>query len=387
MSLWWVKREQLDRSQIELIENLPLRENHLIYGPPGSGKTNVLLRRAQFVRSQDMPNVLVMTFTRTLTEFVRTGCVDAQDREIFPRSCVTTLESWLRSLYKKHDVQLPADTQDLPEWKRQLASGALNFRAGDRQPVYDALFVDEAQDLLPEEIQVLEQWSPVLFFTADDRQKIYGNADGLKYLRSKGTLNEHPLNFHYRVCPELCKMADRILVPANGASMESTCHYNGPRPGAIEMHGPMTKDAQVEAAAELIKEQIRVYEDFIKQGDRIGIIVARTEDRDFVAEKLEEDWELMGQSKILRARLDEHENYDPSFDPQRPISIVTVQGCKGLEFRAVHWLFCEELKRHHGDEHYYTVVTRAKTRLDVSFARELPDTLARAHSTGGKDLW
>lgn len=387
MSLWWVKREQLDPSQMGLIENLPLRENHLIYGPPGSGKTNVLLRRAQFVRSQEMPNVLVLTFTRTLTEFVRTGCIDGQDREIFPRSCVTTLESWLRSLYRKHDAELPADNQDLQERKRQLALGALDFRAEDRFPAYDALFVDEAQDLLPEEIQVLEQWTSVLFFTADDRQRIYGNADGLKYLRSKGSLKEHPLQFHYRVCPELCKMADRILVPANGASMESTCHYDGPRPGTIKMHGPLTKEAQVAGAAELIKEQIRVYEDLIRQGDRIGIIVARTEDRDFVSGTLEEDLDLMGKTKILRSRSDENDDYDPSFDPERPISIVTVQGCKGLEFRAVHWLFCEELRKYHGDEHYYTVVTRAKTRLDVSYTRDLPDVLARAHSSNDKDLW
>jgi superfamily I DNA/RNA helicase len=57
MSLWWARRDQLDEHQVELIENLPLRESHLVLGPPGSGKTNVLLRRAQFVRSQGMPNI------------------------------------------------------------------------------------------------------------------------------------------------------------------------------------------------------------------------------------------------------------------------------------------------------------------------------------------
>ena len=70
MSLWWAKREQLDEYQLRLIEDLPLRQNHLVLGPPGSGKTNVLLRRAQFVRGQEMPNVLVVTFTRPLTEFI-----------------------------------------------------------------------------------------------------------------------------------------------------------------------------------------------------------------------------------------------------------------------------------------------------------------------------
>src|SRR6478752_1827995 len=99
MSLWWVKREQLDQYQLGLVEKLPLNENSLVLGPPGSGKTNVLLRRAQFIRGQQMPNVLVLTFTRPLAEFVKTGCFDNQGREIFPVNLVTTLESWLRWLY------------------------------------------------------------------------------------------------------------------------------------------------------------------------------------------------------------------------------------------------------------------------------------------------
>src|SRR5882724_4891169 len=124
-TLWWTKKEQLDKDQIGLIEKLPLRETFLVVGPPGSGKTNVLLRRAQFVRGQNMPNVLVLTFTRPLTEFVKTGCFDLQDREIFPQSCVTTLESWQRSLYRQHRAMIPVTAPTLTEWKRQLAAGAM----------------------------------------------------------------------------------------------------------------------------------------------------------------------------------------------------------------------------------------------------------------------
>src|ERR1700722_1176832 len=125
MSLWWARREQLDGQQVELIEDLPLRESHLVLGPPGSGKTNVLLRRAQFVRSQNMPNVLVLTFTRSLTEFVKTGCFDAQGREIFPQSLVTTIESWMRSLYGQHGKDLPEGTNGLLQWKATLAREAM----------------------------------------------------------------------------------------------------------------------------------------------------------------------------------------------------------------------------------------------------------------------
>src|SRR5438270_603429 len=132
MSLWWARREQLDEHQIYLIENLPLRQNFLVLGAPGSGKTNVLLRRAQFVRGQEMPNSMVLTFTRPLTEFVRTGCQDTEGREIFPRSCVSTVESWMRRLYEHHETDLPEDAGDLIAWKRALVQGANGFLAQGR---------------------------------------------------------------------------------------------------------------------------------------------------------------------------------------------------------------------------------------------------------------
>ena len=166
MSLWWVTKDQLDDDQVGLIEGLPLRDSSLILGPPGCGKTNVLLRRAQFVRGQDMPNVFVLTFTRALTEFVRTGCIDEQGRTIFPRNRVNTVESWVRSLYGRHDAELPERPNNLIEWKRRLAQGALGFAGIGRVPRYDALFIDEAQDLIQEEVDLVAAWSDVLFLLA-----------------------------------------------------------------------------------------------------------------------------------------------------------------------------------------------------------------------------
>jgi superfamily I DNA/RNA helicase len=389
MSLWWVSREQLDKHQIELIEKLPLRENFLILGPPGSGKTNVLVRRAQFVRGQGMPNILVLTFTRPLAEFVKTGCFDSQGREIFPQNCVTTLESWFRWMYKQFREPLPDDPGNLTAWKRKLATGAFGFRAKGRVPVYDALFIDEAQDLLAEEVELISQWSPVLFFVGDDRQKIFEEAEGLNAVRMKVPKSqERVLPFHYRVAPEICRMADRILTPAAGESLESTAHYNGPTPATVTVQPrPLTKEKQLELATRKIKDQIRVYADLIKQGDRIGIIVAWKSDREEVLNYLERDSALQGKCKIIRAKEENDGGYNPSFDPEVPICILTVKGCKGLEFRAVHWLFCDEQSKYHNSEHYYTVVTRAKTSLDIYYTKTLPQVLARAHSESGVNPW
>ena len=336
-----------------------------------------------------MPNVFVLTFTRSLTEFVKTGCIDAQGREIFPRNCVSTIESWLRSLYKRNQMELPESTGDFIERKRTLARGAIAFAKSNRMPLYDVLFVDEAQDLLQEEVDVIAAWSQVRFFVGDDRQKIYPKAEGLDPVRQLLPMgHERILRFHYRLAPEICRVADRILVPHGGETLASTCHYNGPSPASVTVQpNPQTPIEQLNAATERLKQQVRVYADLLEQGDRIGVIVARRDDREAVLEHLYQDSSLRDMVQIVRAREAEETDYDPALEPDRPICILTVKGCKGLEFRTVHWLFADELSYHHGDEDYYTVITRAKTSIDVYYTESLPDVLARAHAVGGVLPW
>lgn len=389
MSLWWAKREQLDDAQVELIEELDLNENFVVLGPPGSGKTNVLLRRAQFARNQGMPNVLVITYTRTLTEFLRTGCFNAQGQEIFPTGLITTMESWLRGLFRQHSADIPA-AQDHNDRRRLLAVGALDIVKSTKMPKYDALFVDEAQDLLPEEVELLSAWATTIFCVGDDRQKIYTETDGLNAIRQlQPAPHERALRFHYRLTPEICEMADRILSAASGQSLASTCHYDGPKPGRISVHALPDRQSQMEAAAKNLEAQQRVYGDLIARGDRLGVVVPRRADREELFELFESYEALEGRSQIVRARSGDEDDrdYNPTLDPERPIIILTEQGCKGLEFRALHWLFANELTYYRTDERYYTIVTRAKTSLDIYHAGNLPQTLARSYAEKKKDIW
>lgn len=390
MSLWWARKNQLDDTQLEYIEDLSTNENHLVVGPPGSGKTNVLLRRAQFVRANGMAGVLVLAFTRPLTEFIKTGCF-RDDREIFPVGLVHTLESWMRWLHEEHHAPLPprpTGRANLAQWKQALATSARGLLAQTHLPLYQTIFVDEAQDLHPEELQTLQAWTDTLYFVGDSRQQIYENSVGLTAVEQHvDTRNVHRLPSHYRVAPEIARVADRILTSSSGEALASTGFYNGPRPGRFDVHGPLGREAQMDACIASLKEQLRVYGDFIEQGDRLGVVVAQRADREALFERMEEDFDLVGRSRIIRARDGSAEDdYAVGFGAE-PISIVTVKGCKGLEFRCAHWLFSESLDWAHNTQHYYTVVTRAKTEMDIYYERALPQAIAAAHSKPEDDLW
>ena len=161
-----------------------------------------------------------------------------------------------------------------------------------------------------------------------------------------------------------------------------------PKPASVTVQpNAQTRVEQLKTATERLKQQVRVYADLLEQGDRIGVIVARKDDREVVLEHLSQDSILKDMVQIVRAREADERDYDPAFEPDQPICILTVKGCKGLEFRTVHWLFADELSHHQDDEDYYTVITRAKTSVDVYFTELLPDALARAHAADGVPPW
>lgn len=352
---WWRSKNELDDDQKAFIK-LPAHGRYSLVGPPGSGKTNLLLLRAQFIAGTGEKNVLIVTYTNALADFIRTGIGTAG---LISPNQVKTYHSWASSHIFEHLGRraLPRGT-DFDNAAR-LAILEMLHEANSKlitQKLFSAIFVDEAQDLTAEELEVLLCLSDNVAICGDARQSIYGR-NGLSVIETQG-LQPHALRRHFRIGQKIARVADRLLPPDDGTySLEATSNYDFREQGesSAHMHPCSNRDEQFEAMLGKIRIQLDAFND-----DSIGIFCGKRDTR-----------------KELRARFDGTDladlvcvhdvDDDSSFSGNKPIHVLTIHAAKGTEFRAVHIFGAEELREHplQRSRLSYTAVTRAKTALNA----------------------
>jgi len=203
---WWVDESELDDDQQRVI-GLGRDGSHLIIGPPGSGKTNLLLLRANYLCLADKPNVMILVFTRTLREFIASGA----SRYSFSPEKVQTYNSWAIRLLSEHGFNLRR-FDDFEEERQFLLSSLQDLINQERitDDYYDAILLDEAHDYLVEEIEVIKKFSKNLFAVVDARQQIYRrDSQSIEFLKSITETIE--LKYHYRNGLMICRLADNIM--------------------------------------------------------------------------------------------------------------------------------------------------------------------------------
>lgn len=356
---WWRQVSELDDHQKDVI-GLAADGSFLVVGPPGSGKTNLLLLRANYLSRTEHSNLAVIVFNSTLRNFIRAGA----ERYAFDPMRVQTIGQLFNAVLEEAGW-VNEFGGDFSQIRNARVAAVKEAIGANPEPVFDTILLDEAQDYLMDELEVVRALCHDVFLVADSRQQIYGGSVQFKEL-AKLVSETHTLPFHYRSGPPICQVADGIGARFVGRRYEPilpTCNYKKERPAPSVELVTLSLEEQCERIADRLRVQLRAYSD-----EMLAVISPRLEEVRFLAACLEQT-DLCDRLSVQTRE----DGYQP-LDENRPIWVSTIHSAKGLEFGAVHFAGADFVSRFRGQQKRlaYTGVTRAKMSLTVYHAKALP---------------
>lgn len=317
MSTWLIPREELTPEQLRAIELEP-KENRLILGGPGSGKTQVLLHRAQHLRDQFRVGdgrFHIFVYTKALRAYIES----ALDLLGLPEDAVSTLDGWCMTYFKEEiGGKTPWNAEEkCPDFAAIRSAVLAHLRQRKVKP-FDFVLVDEGQDLDADAYALLSAASNHVTVCADHKQQIYDRgsdtASVLRYLgvrRSNVSLLET-----YRCCPYVVQLASLLIEdPA-----ERQAYVRQAKTEQSERETPVlyyAKDAEDER--QRLIEMVRVR---LGRGERVAILFPQQR-------------QAFGYAKGLTEAGIEVENpKEIDFTTDKP-KLMPYHSAKGLTFDAV----------------------------------------------------
>ncbi|WP_418124443.1 UvrD-helicase domain-containing protein [Variovorax sp. 160MFSha2.1] len=347
---FWVNDKQLDAEQGMAIQGQKEDASFLLRGPAGSGKTNVLLLRARWLKFKKLSHIRIVVFTSSLKTFMQEGCVQYG---IEPE-CVVTGMQFFRDLLVEYHVEFEK-TGDFEEDRVLLAGKVKALIESQNVPdIYQAILVDESQDYTDTELLIFRRLTKRLVLAADSRQSIYRITHTAGLPEQLVQENVLTLKYHYRSGFKLCTVADAILKDnINFPPMKGECKYDEEaRPSLVELHEFPTFADQVQAILQKLPGQLDLY-----PGEKIGVLFPKREQESEFAQALA--YAGLQQDRIWSD---------------------TLHGGKGWEFRAVHIGGCEALYKMGPTQKrlVYTGILRGRTAANLYYSGNVPGYLDSA---------
>lgn len=210
---WAIDPSELSVEQKKIIQ-LPIDGHYAIIGPPGSGKTNVLLLRTSYLmRAKKTCRIKALVFTSALKSFIRKGM-----REYgLESSTVETFHGWGYSILAAAGVKVNR-SEDFdkvaPIMKKLIRENKIEK--------LDFLLIDEAQDFNKEIIELFFLIADNVYLFFDRDQSIHRSDDNVEgnYPPNIRPFKDkfgdpYTLNENYRVPAPIAKLANAIKPLSN----------------------------------------------------------------------------------------------------------------------------------------------------------------------------
>jgi superfamily I DNA/RNA helicase len=214
---------QLTEDQQNVVQ-APITSSRIVMGGPGSGKSLVLVHRANFAvtTKKIKPNkTLLVTYTKRLKAELMDGLRKLDLKDV----SVVTFDALCWNLYRK---LLPKSPTPNPKTKNasSIVRQALLKELTENPigPIYDFSLVDEAQDLDRTALSILAKISKTSTVAMDVRQQIYGiemNPEIAASILGVGVKQQTLLNA-FRCTPNIVQLGSIFL-----ESEEETKHFLG----------------------------------------------------------------------------------------------------------------------------------------------------------------
>ncbi|MFF9456459.1 DEAD/DEAH box helicase [Streptomyces flaveolus] len=204
------------------LDGLPFDGNHLVSGPPGSGKSILAAQRAVMLALTGTP-VVLLTYSNLLRQSLA-GTVHAlgpADRSVR----VMTAHRWLAEWYGA----TPPRTEDgWYDWD------VLHNRAADPATTAPTLVVDEGQDLPPEFYLLCRMLQARTTVFADECQRLTATNSTLdEIVRNLGRCTRHELDGNHRNTEQIAELAAHFRTGSGTLAVPSR---QGPVPRLHRFH-------------------------------------------------------------------------------------------------------------------------------------------------------
>ena len=316
MSTWLIPRAELTPEQLRAVELSP-GEHRVILGGPGSGKTQILLHRAQFLANHfrcGPERYRVLVYTNVLKHYIESAFPLLD----LPTENVLTFDDWCLHWHKANiRGRVPWDAEEKRPDFAAIRRAVMERLMGAQEPLFDFVLVDEGQDLEPDVFKLLRAISRQVTVCLDHKQQIYDHRSNEAMILEALGVRKRNINLleGFRCSPYLVRLAAELIDDAAERESFTNQARVAPRQKETPLLYYAKDDDQMRRLEEVIRERQLV-------GDRIAIL--------FPTQR-----KLYGFAKALRERGVELETQkELDFATSRP-KLITYYSAKGLTFDTV----------------------------------------------------